>query len=161
MSPPTPPPSEPTVHGAHNPPSAPQAPDMVCFGYGPSWSVQFLRREARYLGINEPDQYFLGAFYWVANDKVWDWHREDGKTPPPGSYDLSASIQPKACKDPVRKRTYPYSAQVNLPTGDIVTGCCRKLRPGEAPIGKEGFPPSENTPNGPPTPITPAPHNGH
>ena len=51
-------------------------------GYGPSWSVQFVRREARYLGINQPDQYFTGAFYWVANEKAWDWHAEDGKTPP-------------------------------------------------------------------------------
>lgn len=134
---------------------------MVCFGYGPSWSVQFVRREARYLGINQPDQYFTGAFYWVANEKAWDWHAEDGKTPPPGTYGLSASIQPASCKDPVRKHTYPYSAQVNLPTGDIVSGCCRKLRPGEAPIGKHGFPPSENLPNGPPTPTPPATHSEH
>ena len=44
----------------------PTPPDMVCFGYGPKWSVQFTNGEARYLGMNQPDQAFLGDFYWVS-----------------------------------------------------------------------------------------------
>ena len=40
-------------------------PDIVCFGYGPKWSVQFTNGAARYLGVNQPNQDFLGDFYWV------------------------------------------------------------------------------------------------
>src|SRR4051794_39548205 len=50
-------------------PNSPKAPDMVCFGYYPSWSVQFINGEARYLGDNEPDRYFRGNFYWVPDEK--------------------------------------------------------------------------------------------
>jgi hypothetical protein len=39
------------VQGSHNPPNTPKAPDMVCFGYGPSWSIQFVNGDARYLGV--------------------------------------------------------------------------------------------------------------
>ena len=120
---------------------SPKPPDMVCFGYGPKWSVQFINGEARYLGINQPDQYFLGDFYYVPEDKSWAWHRADGLAPMNGGYALSATIQKTACQDPVRKQTYPFSAQVNLPQGDMVSGCCRKLKPGEAPVGKHGLEP--------------------
>ncbi len=34
----------------------PKPPDMVCFGEGPKWSIQFVSWGARYLGINQPDQ---------------------------------------------------------------------------------------------------------
>jgi uncharacterized membrane protein len=112
---------------------------MVCFGYGPKWSIQFINGEARYLGINQPDQYFSGDFYYVPQDKAWEWHRANGLAPMNGSFGLSANIQKQACQDPVRKQTYPYSAQINLPQGDMVNGCCRKLRPGEAPVGPQGL----------------------
>ncbi len=62
-----------------------------------------------------------------------------------GGYALSATIQKTSCTDPERKETFPYSAQVNLPQGDMVSGCCRKLKPGEAPVGPHGLP-SNNTP---------------
>ena len=118
---------------------APKAPDMVCFGYGPKWSIQFVNGAARYLGVNQPDQTLLGDFYWVAQDKAWEWHRANNLAPMNGSFGMSATIQKQACTDPVRKQTYPYSAQVNLPQGDIVSGCCRKLMPGEAAVGKHGL----------------------
>src|ERR1035441_5770053 len=41
----------------------PKPPDMVCFGEGPKWSIQFVSWGARYLGINPPDQDFLGGFF--------------------------------------------------------------------------------------------------
>ena len=129
----------PTVQGPHARPTDPKPPDMVCFGYGPKWSVQFVNGEARYLGINQPDQTLLGDFYWVPQDKAWEWHRANDLAPMNGSFDLSATIQKGACQDPVRKQTYPYSAQINLPQGDMVSGCCRKLRPGEAPVGTHGL----------------------
>jgi len=118
---------------------APKPPDMVCFGYGPKWSIQFVNGAARYLGVNQPDQTLLGDFYWVAQDKAWEWHRANGLAPMNGSYGMSATIQKQACTDPVRKQTYPYAAQVNMPQGDIVNGCCRKLMPGEAVVGKHGL----------------------
>jgi uncharacterized membrane protein len=119
--------------------NAPKPPDMVCFGYGPKWSIQFVNGAARYLGVNQPDQTLLGDFYWVAQDKAWEWHRANGLAPMNGNFDLSATIQKQACTDPVRKQTYPYAAQVNLPQGDMVSGCCRKLMPGEAVVGKHGL----------------------
>jgi len=125
---------------------------MVCFGYGPSWSIQFVNGDARYLGVNQPDQYFRGSFYWIPNEREWDWHRQNGLPESNGQFALSASIKKGTCTDSTTKRTYPYSAQANLPTGDIVSGCCRRLRHGEAPIGKHGFPASEDTPNGPSSP---------
>ncbi|MGB8885779.1 MAG: hypothetical protein WCC87_03600 [Candidatus Korobacteraceae bacterium] len=130
--------STPATQGSSSPASA-KPPDMVCFGYGPKWSVQFISGEARYLGINQPDQTFLGDFYWVPEDKAWEWHRANGLAPMSGSFGLSATIQKASCADPVRKQTYPYSSQVNLPSGDMVSGCCRKLRPGEAPVGRHGL----------------------
>ena len=84
---------------------------MVCFGYGPRWSIQFINGEARYLGINQPDQNFLGDFYWVPEDKAWEWHRANDLAPMNGNYGLSATIQKASCNDPVRKQTYPYSAR--------------------------------------------------
>ncbi len=122
----------------------PKAPDMVCWGSGPNWSIQFVSWGARYLGINQPDQDFLGGFFWVPEDKVWAWHRTNGLAPISG-YGLSAVIKKASCTDPVRKETFPYSAQVNLPQGDMVSGCCRKLRAGEAPVGPHGVP-SANAP---------------
>lgn len=117
----------------------PNPPDMVCFGYGPKWSVQLTDGAARYLGVNQPDQDFLGTFYWDSEMKVWNWHREDGLAPMNNGFALSGTIQKAACHDSVRGETYPYSAQINLPQGDMVTGCCRRLRPGEAVIGKHGL----------------------
>lgn len=132
-------PAKPVNHAA-----PPKPPDMVCWGSGPNWSIQFASWGARYLGINEPDQDFLGGFYWVPKDKIWAWHRSDSLTPSSG-YGLSAVIKEASCTDRVRKETFPYSAQVNLPQGDTVTGCCRKLKAGEAPVGPHGVP-SNNTP---------------
>ena len=122
----------------------PKPPDMVCWGSGPNWSIQFVSWGARYLGINQPDQDFLGGFFWVPEDKVWAWHRTNGLAPISG-FGLSAVIKKASCTDPVRKETFPYSAQVNLPQGDMVSGCCRKLRAGEAPVGPNGVP-SANAP---------------
>ena len=145
--------------------TAARPPDMVCFGYYPNWSVQFINGEARYLGINEPDQTFLGDFYWVAEDKVWEWHRANGLAPMNGNYGLSASVRKEACQDSVQKETFPYSSQVYLPQGDMVSGCCRKLKPGEAPVGKHGAPsttperpaPATGTQPGIPRTVTPPP----
>lgn len=123
----------------------PTPPDMVCFGYGPKWSVQFTNGEARYLGMNQPDQAFLGDFYYVADENSWEWHRADGLAPMNGNFGLSASIQKETCHDPVRRETFPYTGQINLPQGDMVSGCCRKLRPGEAAVGKHGLQPTTNT----------------
>jgi uncharacterized membrane protein len=138
---------------------SPKPPDMVCFGYGPKWSIQFINGEARYLGINQPDQTFLGDFTWVPEDKAWVWQRANGLAPMNGSFGLSATVQKASCSDPVRKQSYPYSSQVNLPTGDMVSGCCRKLRPGEAPVGKHGLqqmtPQSGNSQSGTPQSATP------
>jgi uncharacterized membrane protein len=117
----------------------PNPPDMVCFGYGPKWSVQFTDGAARYLGVNQPNQDFLGTFYWDSDLKVWNWHRENGLAPMNGSFGLSATIQKQSCNDKNRGETFQYSSQVNLPTGDMVSGCCRRLKPGEAVIGKHGL----------------------
>jgi uncharacterized membrane protein len=117
----------------------PNPPDMVCFGYGPKWSVQFTDGAARYLGVNQPNDDFLGTFYWDSEMKVWNWHRENGLEPMNGSFGLSATIQKQTCTDRNRGETYQYSSQVNLPTGDMVSGCCRRLKAGEAAIGKHGL----------------------
>ena len=90
----------------------PKPPDMVCWGSGPNWSIQFVSWGARYLGINQPDQDFIGGFFWVPEQKVWAWHRTDGLAPTSG-FGLSAIIKKASCTDPVRKETFPYSAQVN------------------------------------------------
>ncbi len=124
-------------------------PDMVCFGYGPKWSIQFTNGAARYLGVNQPDQDFLGTFYWDSDMKVWNWHREDDLAPMNGSFALSGTITKASCHDKIRGETYPYSAQVNLPQGDMVSGCCRKLKPGEAVVGKHGLQQTAAAPNVP------------
>ena len=144
-------------------PGSPKAPDMVCFGYYPSWSIQFINGEARYLADNEPDRYFSGNFYWVPDEKVWNWHRANGLAPADGGYALSASIQQQACHDDVLKASLPYSAQVYLPQGDMVSGCCRKLKPGEAPVGRHGLPTRDVAPNvvPPSSPAKSQPQAGH
>ena len=124
----------------------PKPPDMVCFGEGPNWSIQFVSWGARYLGINQPDQDFLGGFFWVPDQKVWAWQRKNGLAPMDGGYALSATIRKASCTDPMRKETFPYSAQVNLPQGDMVSGCCRKLKAGEAPVGPHGLPSNATPP---------------
>jgi uncharacterized membrane protein len=118
-------------------------PDMVCWGSGPKWSVEFASWGARYLGVNTPDRDFSGGFNWVPTDKTWVWQQQTLDLAPKGRPNLSAVIKGSACTDPVDKKIYPYSAQVKLPQGDEVTGCCRRLKPGEAPIGPHGVPPNE------------------
>jgi len=139
-----PPPAAPSTPQSQLPP--PKPPDMVCFGYGPKWTIQFVSWGARYLGINQPDQYFMGGLTWVPNDHVWIWQRQNGLAPMNGQMDLSASIRKQSCSDPVRKANFDYSAQVNLPTGDMVSGCCRKLKAGEAPVGPHGATPTATPP---------------
>lgn len=129
--------------------SHPMIPDIVCFGYYPNWSVQFLNGEARYLGINQPDKYFRGSFYWVPDEKTWEWHRQDARTRV-GQYSLSANVQELACTDTVKNKKYPYTGQIYLPQGDMVSGCCRKLLPGEAPVGPHGVSPNQPKPSVPP-----------
>ncbi len=148
QSPPQPTPATklPRVQGLTIPPPA-KPPDMVCFGHGPDWSIQFSSGQAQYLGAKEPDRYFLGDFYWVPEVNSWSWHRQDGLAPTTGKYGLSANIQEGSCKDSASRQMFPYSAQVNLPQGDIVHGCCRKLKPGEAPLGPNGRVPA--TPKSP------------
>lgn len=135
--------TNPMAQAPANPSALATMPDMVCWGRGPDWSVQFASWGARYLGINQPDQDFRGHFYWAREDKAWVWQRT-GVDPISGP-NLSAVIKESSCKDPVQKKTFHYSAQVSLPLGDIVSGCCRKLKPGEAPVGPHGVP-SNNTP---------------
>ncbi len=115
-----------------------QAPDMVCFGEGPNWSVQLQQGRARRLGLNQPDSFYTGKFVWVPNENLWNWQGDnvDGK----GEH-LTVTIQQKSCVDNQRKETFAYNAQTMLPTGDIVFGCCRKLKPGEAAVGPDGLPP--------------------
>lgn len=125
------------------------APDMVCFGYGPKWSIQFTNGAARLLGVNQPDDTYLGDFYRVSDANAWEWHRADDLAPMNGSFGLSATIQKESCHDPVRGETFPYSGQINLPQGDMVSGCCRKLKPGEAVVGKHGLQQTAATPSVP------------
>lgn len=122
--------------GTQGPPTlAPKPPDLVCFGNGPAWSIQFTEHGARYVGMNEPDRVFNGHYVWDPNMKAWAWGQTDlGQNQP-----LTATIKKASCVDNVRNWTVPYSAQVSLPSGDMVNGCCRKLKPGEAPVGPGGY----------------------
>jgi hypothetical protein len=95
------------------------------------------------VGINQPDQDFLGRFIWAPEDNVWVWQLTKPFLAPASG--LAAVIKRASCKDHVRKRTFPYFAQVSLPEGDLVSGCCRKLKAGEAPAGPHGVP-SSNSP---------------
>jgi uncharacterized membrane protein len=117
--------------------SAPKPPDLVCFGNSPDWSIQFTANGARYIAMNEPDRVFIGSFHWVPAMNAWSWNPTDlGQKEP-----LTAVIKKASCVDNVRKWTVPYSAQVNLPHGDMASGCCRRLKPGEAPVGPGGYSP--------------------
>ncbi len=113
------------------PPGKP--PDMVCFGEGPKFSIQFVSWGARYLGINQPDKDFLGDFFWVPDQKVWLWQRGNNPKSVGGGDVLSAKIQKASCTDPKRSGTFPFAAVVYLPQGDMLSGCCRILKAGEAP----------------------------
>ena len=126
----------------------PRPPDMVCFGHYPDWSLQFTGREARYLGYNEPDRYFRGDFRWVPDEKTWNW-QQTGRQPGNENFPLTASIQQNDCRDSAGNATLPYSATVYLPQGDMVSGCCRKLKPNESAIGPHGLPASQAAPNAP------------
>jgi uncharacterized membrane protein len=106
-------------------------PEMVCWGNGPPWSIQFASWGARYVGMSQPDQTFRGHFYWASEDKVWVWQLTLGVDPISG-HTLSAVIRETSCIDTVQSKTYPYSAQVSLPQGDTVNGCCHKLKAGGA-----------------------------
>ena len=119
------------------PPAQPtQVPDMVCFGNNPRWSFQFGATAARTLGISEGDKYWVGKFTYV--DGQWSWHG----SPASGSgHGLTATITKGKCLDKTQADTkeFPYQGQVYLPEGDTVNGCCRKLKPGESPVGPHGY----------------------
>ncbi|HVP54618.1 MAG TPA: hypothetical protein VMU45_06425 [Candidatus Eisenbacteria bacterium] len=124
------------------PPKQPaHVPDMVCFGNNPRWSFQFGDQAARTLGISEGDTYWIGKFTYA--DGQWTWHG----SPATGSGGgLTATITRGKCIDKTQADTkeFPYQGQVYLPEGDIVNGCCRRLKPNEAPVGPHGYIP--NTP---------------
>ena len=114
---------------------------MVCFGNNPRWSYQFGDQAARTLGISEGDKYWIGKFTYV--DGQWSWHG----SPATGSGGgLTATITKGKCVDTVRQMQFDYNGQVYLPEGNIVNGCCRKLKPGEAPVGPHGYIPSTPPP---------------
>ena len=46
----------------------------------------------------------------------------------------------------VGTKEFSYQGQVYLPEGDIVNGCCRKLKPGEAAVGPHGYIPATPPP---------------
>ena len=124
------------------PPAQPaQVPDMVCFGNNPRWSFQFGSQAARTLGISEGDKYWIGNFTYV--DGQWSWHGNPASGSGGG---LTATITKGKCIDNMQAGTkeFPYQGQVYLPEGNIVNGCCRRLKPGEAPVGAHGYIP--NTP---------------
>ncbi len=135
----------------------PNPPDIVCFGYGPKWSVQFANGRARYTGANQAEQSFTGDFYWLADQKEWQWHRASESTSANGSSGLFAAIQKEACHDAVRKDTFPYTGRINLPQGDMVTGCCRKLRLDESMVGAAGSQPTVPSKAPAPTKSSPPP----
>lgn len=125
------------------PPDKP--PDMLCFGEGPKFSIQFVSWGARYLGINQPDKDFRGGFFWVPDQQVWVWQRGNNLAPAGGGDVLSAKIQKALCTDPEHKGTFPFAAVVYLQQGDMLSGCCRLLKAGEAPAAPKSVP-SNNTP---------------
>ncbi len=109
-------------------------PYMACFGDGPKWNIQFISWGARYVGgANQPDQDLLGGFFWLADEKAWVWQMNSGNI-------LSAKIRKAECTEPGEKPTLPYAATVYLPNGDILGGCCRKLRAGEGPASPQNPP---------------------
>ncbi len=114
-------------------------PYMDCFGEVPKWSIQFVSWGARYLGgVNQPDQDFPGGFFWLADQKTWLWQMSSGNA-------LSAKIRKADCTEAGEKPTLPYAATVYLPNGDILGGCCRKLKAGEGPASPQN-PPAINAP---------------
>jgi len=126
------------------PPAQPaHVPDMVCFGNNPRWSFQFGAQAARTLGISEGDKYWIGNFTYV--DGQWTWHGSPASGSGGG---LTATITKGKCIDKTQADTkeFPYQGQVYLPEGDIVNGCCRKLKPNEAPVGPHGYIPSTPPP---------------
>lgn len=129
--------SAPAAQQAHKPQIPPKPPDMVCFGNDPSWSIQFVAGGARYVGMSESDRSWVGDFFWVPSLNTWAWHPTD----PQAASRLTAFMHKAACVDPVRNEHFPWTAEVNLPEGDMVGGCCRKLKPGEAVVGPKGYVP--------------------
>ena len=128
---------------ASPPPQPAKIPDMVCFGNNPRWSFQFGASAARTLGISEGDKYWIGNFTYV--DDQWTWHG----SPATGSGGgLTATITKAKCIDKTQADTkeFSYQGQVYLPEGDIVNGCCRRLKPNEAPVGPHGYIPSTPPP---------------
>jgi hypothetical protein len=125
------------------PPQPTHVPDMVCFGNNPRWSFQFGDTAARTLGISEGDKYWIGKFMYV--DGQWSWH---GSAATGSGGGLTATITKGKCidKTQVDTKEFPYQGQVYLPEGDTVNGCCRKLKPGEAPVGPHGYIPSTPPP---------------
>jgi hypothetical protein len=121
-----------------NPPDKP--PDMVCFGDGPKFSIQFVSWGARYLGINQPDKDFRGGLFWVPDQKVWLWQQENNLASVGGGDVLLARVQNASCTDPGRKGTFPFAVVVTLPQGDMLSGCCRILKAGEAPAAPKSVP---------------------
>jgi uncharacterized membrane protein len=118
-----------------------KAPDMVCFGEGPNWNVQLQQGRARNLGINQPDSFFTGKFVWVPDMKVWTWQ---GSNANGNGQNLTVTISKATCTDTQRNQQFPYKAQGTLPAGDMVSGCCRKLKASEAAVGPDGYiPPSQ------------------
>ncbi|MGA2373294.1 MAG: hypothetical protein ACLPPV_02510 [Candidatus Korobacteraceae bacterium] len=115
-------------------------PYMVCSGEEPKWSIQFVSWGAHFLGgANQPDQDFLGGFFWLSDEKVWVWQMASGNA-------LTAKIRRAQCSEAGSKQTFPFAAQVYLPNGDILGGCCRSLKPGEAPATPQN-PPAKTPPH--------------
>jgi uncharacterized membrane protein len=96
---------------------------LQCHGTEPFWTIKIGPNSSSYQMMDEaPIALPLGAFEQASN-------RSDGWMAVGGSgNNLTAAYltRAEACSNGMSDETFPYSIHVRLPTGGVVSGCCKQ-----------------------------------
>jgi heat shock protein HslJ len=96
---------------------------LICFGNEPSWRLDLPGTgNARFATPDTPAVDYVGAASALAHRGETVWR---GRTVDPAGGELVAFLREGTCSDQMSDTRHPYAANVSLPDGRHLAGCCR------------------------------------
>lgn len=103
----------------------PATPVLQCSGTEPFWGLKLAGGEARMSRPGAPDRTLkAGSRQRAAGDTRVDVWRLSGPGRSPGQ--VVVIRRPSGCSDGMSDLAYPYETVVTTPSGEVLSGCCRR-----------------------------------
>lgn len=101
---------------------------FVCTGNEPSWSLRIDGDRAEYTRLGGPEKQALAGQartldFLRPRLKVWRGAASGV------AKDLVAFVSEERCADTMADQTFPFSARISMPDGEVLAGCCRPAAP--------------------------------